>query len=140
MIEDFLKKNKIKKENIMYLPIAEPFFSRILNGAKKVEFRALTDFYLRKLMKIGKNGEDLGDKPIKYVDFRNGYKNASECPRILVELKDWFVRDQSIPKEQRTRKIEPSVQKEIQKEGFDDETDEFIAFVLGGVVAKDNVR
>lgn len=133
-VKQFLEENGIKKENLLYLPIAEPFFSNILNGTKKVEFRALTDFYMRKMIKTDSEGNDLGDKPIKYVDFRNGY--AKNAKRAIVELKDWGCRYADVPTEDRVKKFEPFVYEEIEREGFTDE-DEFMMFILGDVVAID---
>lgn len=133
-VEQFLKENGIKKENLLYLPIAEPFFSNILNGTKKVEFRSITEFYLRKLCKY--NGEEFVEyKPVKYIDFRNGY--AKNARRAIVELKDWFFRDEE-SKPLKDSDLPDYIKEEITSEGFTD-GDDYLAFVLGEVVATENL-
>lgn len=136
-IDKFLKDNGIKKENLLYLPIAEPFFSRIVSGKKKVEFRSLTKFYLSKLC-VFKGDEFVADKPIKYIDFRNGYKDVETSPRAIVELNDWFFMDDESKPITEITSLTQEVKNEIKQEGFVD-GDEFIALVLGRVVATDNV-
>lgn len=91
----------LKKENILYLTISQEPLSDIREGSKNVEYRKLTDFYLRKLF-IHKNGGFTAPKPITHLLLQGGYSLNS--PRILVELrgvningKTWQVWGEKLP-------------------------------------------
>lgn len=73
----------LKKENILYLTIQGAFLHDIQTGEKTVEYRDLTDFYLRKLFKFEK-GELTEMKPITHLLLQAGYSLHS--PRTLIEL------------------------------------------------------
>lgn len=92
------------------MPIANVFLDQIKAGTKKVEFRSLTDFYFRKLCIMDKEGNYLADKPITHILFQGGYSPTS--PRLVVELKEWFHRDSTIPKKDRTYIVAPEIQRD----------------------------
>jgi len=60
------------KENILFLTLKEPYFTQIKQGAKKYEYRAITDFFIKKL-----------SKKYDFILFQNGYSKTS--PRLLIE-------------------------------------------------------
>lgn len=74
----------IKKENILYLTIASFFLQEIRSGDKTVEYRDLTDFYLRKLF-VYQGGKIAYPKPYTHILFQAGYSIHS--PRTLIELR-----------------------------------------------------
>lgn len=83
------------KENILYMTIANEFLHAIRIGEKNVEYRDLTDFYLKKLFKRDKSGNYSEMKPIKYLLLQGGYSATS--PRMLVELKGWVIKGKNYP-------------------------------------------
>lgn len=139
----------IQKENVLYLPIAMEHLNRIRNKSKTVEFRTLSDFYLRKINKYDKQHQFVAAKPLKYVLFQGGYN--ADSPRLLVELKDpveKYNAYENLPAEiinsklqdgKRVMTIEegkkkyPNIFKEAMVEGFM-EDDEFLALQLGDIV------
>lgn len=84
----------LKKENILYLTIAQFFLQEIRSGEKNVEYRNLTDFYLRKLF-VYEGGEYTRLKPITHLLLQGGYSLNS--PRILVEMKGVNINGQTWP-------------------------------------------
>lgn len=152
----------LKKENILYMNIQRPFLERILSEEKKVEFRDLSEYWLKKVNNYDKKTLDcIGAKPIKYILFQNGMSNI-DAPRVLVELKNviekWAKDNKGNPVEIITRDrredrdsfrytIEESrvkyshIFKEAEFEGFDinDEDDEFLALELGKIVYREHI-
>lgn len=122
----------LKEENVLYLNITKPHLDRILSGEKKVEFRELSDYYLKKVAFFNSKKEYIGDKPITHILFQNGMTNPPK--RALVEMK------QNIDKYEKVQNPEdPTTQfvlKEAEKEGFEI-NDEYLAFILGDVVFRE---
>lgn len=85
----------LKKENILYMTIANVFLHEMRNGEKNVEYRDLTEHYLQKLFKKDKTGNYSEPKPIKYLLLQGGYSLNS--PRMLIELKGWVIDGNSYP-------------------------------------------
>lgn len=133
-----LSKAGIKPENVMYLTIARNYLNRIKAGTKKVEFRAVTELYLKKLVKVNSKGEYVEEKPITHLLLQGGY--SAESPRVLVELADWFIKES---KEDRKGQPESTgiedVVREAKEEGFTD-NDEYLALVLGSVILSENFK
>ena len=150
----------LKEENILYMNIQRPFLERILSEEKKVEFRDLSEYWLKKLNKYDKEGQWVDRKPIKYILFQNGMKNEGS-PRVLIELKNtvekWQKEAQDPPEITSRDKREdrdsyrytiaegkakyPHIFKEAEYEGFDinDDEEEFLALELGKIVYREHI-
>lgn len=161
-LQEVVTKLGLKEENILYMNIQRPFLERILSEDKKVEFRDLSEYWLKKLNNYNKkNWSFESPKPVKYILFQNGMKNEGS-PRVLVELKGVLEKyakdDNGNPAEVITRdkredsdsyrytieegKLKyPQIFEEAEFEGFDtnDLEEEFLAFELGKIVYKEHV-
>ena len=60
----------LKDENIMYVNIIREPLERILSGEKTVEFRELSDFWLKKVANFNSKSEYINDKPITHILFQ----------------------------------------------------------------------
>ncbi|HOW32362.1 MAG TPA: hypothetical protein PLP88_12430 [Bacteroidales bacterium] len=120
----------LKPENILYLTIARHYLRRIIEGTKKVEFRSLNEYYLKKMCNFDSQYQFISDKPITHLLLQGGYSFSS--PRALVELKDWFFHDDEEYSET-AGQMDEAVKAEAEAEGFTDD-DEYLALVLGDVV------
>lgn len=131
----------LKKENILYLPIAWAHLDRILQGTKTVEFRDLTNFYLGKLA-VFKGDEFIERKPLTHVLLQAGY--SLNVPRALIEMTDWcailaFNEDGTVIEKSTRDDGELHVINEAVKEGFPDDA-EYIGIALGKVVFTENLK
>jgi len=118
----------IKRENVLFLTIYRAILKRIADGTKKVEFRDLTDYYLRKLQYVDKKNQPTGLKPLKYILFKGGYTNTS--PMMLIQLVDWYSIEKGYNSgSERSRFI----REEAKKDGFT-EDDEYIGLILGDII------
>jgi len=127
-LEEFYQANGIKRENVLFLNIYRANLKRIADGSKKVEFRDLTDYYLRKLQFVDKKNQAIGLKPIHYIVFKGGY--TADSPMMLVKLVDWY----SIEKGYNSNTEEGKfIREEAKKEGFTDD-DEYIGLILGEIL------
>ena len=99
----------LKDENIMYVNIIREPLERILSGEKTVEFRELSDFWLKKV------------------------PNAK---RALVEMKYNIDKEEKIenPDSPKTQYI----LREAEKEGFAPD-DTYLAIALGKVIFRENI-
>lgn len=159
-LQAVVKELGLKEENILYMNIQRPFLERILSEEKKVEFRDLSEYWLKKFNNYDKKTLDfVSAKPIKYVLFQNGM-NAETAPRALVELinpvQKWSKDDKGNPAEiinntlsVETRKMSieegkekyPHIFQEAEFEGYDidDEDEEFLALELGKIVYREHI-
>ncbi len=130
---------ELKPENVMYLTIARSYLRRIVEGTKKVEFRSVTELYLKKLINVNSKGEVGDDKPITHILLQGGY--SADSPRVLVEMTDWFIKDTDIRNNSDVvrEKINRNVKAEAEAEGFTD-NDEYLALVLGEVKYSENFK
>ena len=65
----YMAENGINAKAVVYLTIAREPLERIVSGAKTVEFRSLSDHYLKKLFKV--EGDAVVDvKPFTHVLFQ----------------------------------------------------------------------
>ncbi|MFJ1411707.1 hypothetical protein [Capnocytophaga canimorsus] len=156
-LQEVVTKLGIKQENILYINVLRPFFERILSEEKKVEFRDLSEWWLKKINNYDKKTlAFVSPKPVKYILFQNGMSNA-EAPRLLIELvnpvQKWAkdgkgnpaeVINNNLPNETRKMTISegkvkyPQIFKEAEYEGFKKD-DEWLAFELGKIVYKEHV-
>ena len=129
----------LKSENVLYLTIARQYLNKIRLGQKKVEFRALSDFYVKKLVNFDSKGNMGAEKPITHLLLQGGY--SGDSPRVLIELKDWFWRDLKYSKENglTPRELEPYIEAEAKAEGFEP-YDTYLAFVLGNVILSEGFK
>ncbi|SHI86691.1 hypothetical protein SAMN05443429_105158 [Cruoricaptor ignavus] len=143
----------LSKENILYLPIARVHLRRIVDGSKTVEFRDLTDYYLKKINNY-KNLQYDSTKPITHILFQGGYN--ADSPRVLAELKYTgakFNANKDLPDEfiiySKGREViamsleegeanYPNIFREAEIEGFEN-GDEYLALQLGRVVYTEGI-
>lgn len=142
----------LSKENILYLPIARVHLRRIVDGSKTVEFRDLTDYYLKKINNY-KNLKYDSTKPITHILFQGGYNPDS--PRVLAELKYTgakFNAEHGLPanltiysanaKEvmspEEGEANYPNIFREAEIEGYEN-GDEYLALQLGRVVYTEGI-
>ncbi len=85
----------LQKENILYLTIRNVFLHEIRKGEKDVEYRDLTEYYLKKLFVIDKSGNYSATKPITHLLLQGGYN--ADSPRILIECKGWVIDGKNYP-------------------------------------------
>lgn len=126
-----IEKYNLKKENILHLPIKRVHFDRIKNKEKRLEFRVPSEHYMRRLFILDKDGEFLGEKPIKAISFQAGY--AKNAPKMLVDLVDWFINDPYYAKENNFE-LDLYYQEDFEKDGLDIQKDQVLAFVLGEIL------
>ena len=123
----------LKKENILYLPIAKQHLNRIKNKTKVIEFRDHTDYYLKKLGKYDKTGEWVEDKPLTHILFQGGYNTDS--PRMLMSFSDHLLKYEEVmnPEAPKTKLL----LEEAAKEGFEGD-DTYIGFFLEKIEFEEN--
>lgn len=126
----------LKDENIMYVNIIREPLERILSGEKTVEFRELSDFWLKKVANFNSKGEYINDKPITHILFQNGMDKPPLAKRALVEMKYNIDKEEEIenPDSPKTQYI----LREAEKEGFAPD-DTYLAIVLGKVIFRENI-
>lgn len=126
----------LKDENIMYVNIIREPLERILRGEKTVEFRDLSDFWLKKVANFNSKGEYVSDKPITHILFQNGMDKPPHAKRALVEMKYNIDKEEKIenPDSPKTQYI----LKEAEKEGFAPD-DTYLAIALGKVIFRENI-
>ena len=79
----------MKTADQLYLVLTKEWFTEILEGRKKEEYRDFTDFYISRLCECDEKGEIIDFKKYKTVKFQLGYqKNA---PQMIVEIKDILI-------------------------------------------------
>lgn len=85
----------ITKDEILYLTITNEWLHEIRIGAKTVEYRELSEYYLKMLFKKDKSGNYAGMKPKRYILFQGG--RSSNSPRMLIKLKGWVIEGKCFP-------------------------------------------
>ena len=128
----YMAENGIDAKSVVYLTIAREPLERIISGDKTVEFRDLSDHYLKKLFKV--EGDAVVDvKPFTHVLFQAGYSATS--PRALVEFNGAGTKeaDQKSPLTERGKRVYA----EAEREGFT-EDDEWLGIELGKVCVVEN--
>ena len=132
LMQAYMANNDINAKGVVYLTIAREPLERIISGDKTVEFRSLSDHYLKKFFKI--EGDAVVDvKPFTHVLFQAGY--SATAPRALVEFNGAGTKeaDQKSPVTERGKRIYA----EAEREGFT-EDDEWLAINLGKVCVVEN--
>nr|DAO67408.1 MAG TPA: Sulfotransferase family [Caudoviricetes sp.] len=128
----YMAENGIDAKSVVYLTIAREPLERIISGDKTVEFRDLSDHYLKKLFKV--EGDAVVDvKPFTHVLFQAGYSATS--PRALVEFQDAGAKEES-----QKAPVSPMGKRmfaEAEVEGFTVD-DEWVAIALGKVCVVEN--
>ena len=128
----YMAENGIDAKDVVYLTIAREPLERIISGDKTVEFRSLSDHYLKKLFKV--EGDAVVDvKPFTHVLFQAGYSATS--PRALVEFQDAGAKEES-----QKAPVSPMGKRmfaEAEVEGFTID-DEWVAIALGKVCIVEN--
>lgn len=157
-LQAVVKELGLKEENILYMNIQRPFLERILSEEKKVEFRDLSEYWLKKLNNYNKDKSYKNRKPIKYILFQNGMKNEGS-PRVLVEyvrqIEKWgktdkepaevingtLENDKSRMNVKEAKEKYPRVFQEAEYEGYDinDDEEEFLALELGKIVYREHI-
>ena len=82
-MQAYMAENGIDAKGVVYLTIAREPLERIVSGDKTVEFRDLSDHYIKKFFKV-EGDAVVGLKPFTHVLFQAGYSATS--PRALVEF------------------------------------------------------
>lgn len=123
----------LKKENILYLPIAKQHLNRIKNKTKVIEFRDNTDYYAKKLAKFDKSGDFVEDKPITHILFQGGYN--ADSPRMLTEMKEYLAKYEKIENPDNPKTL--FLLDEAGKEGFEFD-DEYIGLFIGEIEYEEN--
>lgn len=128
----YMAENGIDAKAVVYLTIAREPLERIVSGDKTVEFRDLSDHYLKKLFKV-EGDAVVGVKPFTHVLFQAGYSATS--PRALVEFAGAGTKEaeQKSPLTDRGKKVYA----EAEREGFT-EDDEWLGIELGKVCIVEN--
>lgn len=126
----------LKKENILFLTIQRDPLNRILAGSKTVEFRELSNYYIKKLC-VMKDGVDVADKPITHILFQNGY--SMTVPRALVEFETYFGKYSHNDDIKENDSLTLRALREAEIEGFEPE-DQYIAIFLGEPVFVENLN
>ena len=126
-MQSYMDANNIDPKRVCYLPIAKVHLERIVRGEKTVEFRDLSDHYLKKFFEIS-GDEVTGVKPFTHVLFQAGY--SADAPRALVEFNGAGTKeaDQKSPLTERGKRAYA----EAEAEGFTLD-DEWIGIELGQV-------
>lgn len=131
-MQAYMAKNGIDAKGVVYLTIAREPLERIVSGDKTVEFRSLSDHYLKKLFKV-EGDAVVGVKPFTHVLFQAGYSATS--PRALVEFQDAGAKEES-----QKAPVSPMGKRmfaEAEVEGFTVD-DEWVAIALGKVCVVEN--
>lgn len=132
LMQAYMAENGIDAKSVVYLTIAREPLERIVSGDKTVEFRDLSDHYIKKFFKV-EGDAVVGVKPFTHVLFQAGYSATS--PRALVE----FIGAGTKEAEQKTPLTErgKNVYAEAEREGFT-EDDEWLGIELGKVCVVEN--
>ncbi len=88
-LQQVINSLELKKENILYLTIKNVYLDEMRAGTKNVEYRDISDFYLKQLYKTDKDGNYATPKPLTHILLQGGYN--ADSPRILIELKGWVI-------------------------------------------------
>lgn len=132
LMQAYMAENGIDAKGVVYLTIAREPLERIISGDKTVEFRSLSDHYLKKLFMV--DGDTVvGVKPFTHVLFQAGYSATS--PRALVEFQDAGAKEES-----QKAPVSPMGKRmfaEAEVEGFTVD-DEWVAIALGKVCVVEN--
>lgn len=75
--------------NQLYLVLTKQWFTEILEGRKKEEYRDFTDYYINRLCVLNEEGEIINTKNYKTVRFQLGYQKSA--PQMVVEVKDILI-------------------------------------------------
>lgn len=132
LMQAYMAENGIDAKAVVYLTIAREPLERIVSGAKTVEFRSLSDHYLKKLFEV-EGDAVVGVKPFTHVLFQAGYSATS--PRALVEFQDAGAKEES-----QKAPVSPMGKRmfaEAEVEGFTID-DEWVAIALGKVCVVEN--
>lgn len=126
-MQSYMDANNIDPKRVCYLTIAKVHLDRIVRGEKKIEFRDLSDHYLKKFFEIS-GDEVTGVKPFTHVLFQVGY--SADAPRALVEFNGAGTKEaeQKSPLTERGKRAYA----EAEAEGFTLD-DEWIGIELGQV-------
>ena len=134
-VDELLSEMGYTKENVIYMTIVQNELNKIRSGKKKVEYRALTAHYLTRLCRYDKNNNWIEDKPVKVLILRGGYEK--DKPLIVVELKDWYMKD---AEHKSTYETQGSwLKKHAEEEGFTKD-DEYIGLILGNILLEENFK
>ena len=131
-MQAYMAKNGIDAKGVVYLTIAREPLERIISGDKTVEFRSLSDHYLKKLFMV-EGDAVVSVKPFTHVLFQAGYSSTS--PRALVEFQDAGAKEES-----QKAPVSPMGERmfaEAEVEGFTVD-DEWVAIALGKVCVVEN--
>lgn len=128
----YMAENGIDAKGVVYLTIAREPLERIISGDKTVEFRDLSDHYIKKFFKV-EGDAVVGLKPFTHVLFQAGYSATS--PRALVEFNGAGTKEaeQKTPLTERGKKVYA----EAEREGFTVD-DEWLGIELGKVCVVEN--
>ena len=128
----YMAENGINAKAVVYLTIAREPLERIISGGKTVEFRDLSDHYLKKIFVV-EGDAVVGVKPFTHVLFQAGYSATS--PRALVEFAGAGTKEaeQKSPLTERGKRVYA----EAEREGFT-EDDEWLGIELGKVCVVEN--
>lgn len=131
-MQAYMAENGIDAKGVVYLTIAREPLERIVSGDKTVEFRDLSDHYIKKFFKV-EGDAVVGLKPFTHVLFQAGYSATS--PRALVEFNGAGTKeaDQKTPLTERGKKVYA----EAEREGFTVD-DEWLGIELGKVCVVEN--
>lgn len=132
LMQAYMAENGIDAKGVVYLTIAREPLERIISGDKTVEFRSLSDHYLKKLFMV-EGDTVVGVKPFTHVLFQVGYSATS--PRALVEFQDAGAKEES-----QKAPVSPMGKRmfaEAEVEGFTVD-DEWVAIALGKVCVVEN--
>lgn len=132
LMQAYMAENGIDAKGVVYLTIAREPLERIVSGDKTVEFRDLSDHYIKKFFKV-EGDAVVGLKPFTHVLFQAGYSATS--PRALVEFNGAGTKEaeQKTPLTERGKKVYA----EAEREGFTVD-DEWLGIELGKVCVVEN--
>ncbi len=85
----------LQKENILYITIKNVFLHEIRKGEKDVEYRDLSEHYIKKLFTTDKSGNYSKTKPITHLLLQGGYN--ADSPRMLIECNGWVINGKNYP-------------------------------------------
>jgi hypothetical protein len=132
LMQAYMAENGIDAKAVVYLTIAREPLERIVSGDKTVEFRDLSDHYIKKFFAV-EGDAVVGVKPFTHVLFQAGYSATS--PRALVEFQDAGAKEES-----QKAPVSPMGKRmfaEAEVEGFTVD-DEWVAIALGKVCVVEN--
>lgn len=73
----------------LVLVLTTEFFTQILKGEKKTEYRDFSDFYISRLLELDKNGNIVDFKEYETVRFGLGYK--ANRPEMVLKIEDIYI-------------------------------------------------